>query len=147
MSNNNPVETNAIDSAPVAYVDVTGTTITMNKQKVAELISSLPAEHKRFAVIPASAVKEPQEIWEAWNDNSEQAPWIKYRTYLQFLDLSPTDIGQPYCVAIAQFEYAQQWELRNLEMRIGNQEVVAKAVNQQYRTGNVVYSGPGSLHK
>lgn len=125
----------------VQQTDVTGITVFMPEEKVSELIFALSTEQRRFAKIFALTVKEPTEIFQAWDaDPKDQGDWLMLRTYLQFLDLSDTDAESPYGVSAVRFLFNKRWELYDMTMNLGEPDTVNEQVNQAYRSGQLVYS-------
>lgn len=121
--------------------DVTGITIYLSQEKVSEIINALPSEQRRFSVIFANTVKHPHEIWQSWaSDQNNYGNWIKLRTYLQYLDLSKTEINASYAVSIVQFSFNTKWKLYNMRMQTGDENIVIGKINQTIRNGDLMYS-------
>jgi hypothetical protein len=120
--------------------DVTGLTVFMPEEKVSELIHALSPEQRRFSQLFALTVKEPNEIFQAWNAAPKNhGNWLMLRTYLQFLDLSNTDAGSPYGVSAVRFLFNKRWELYDMTMHLGEPHTVNEHVNQAYRGGQLMY--------
>lgn len=122
------------------HQDVTGITLSMPPAKVSEIILALPSEQQRFAPLLAETVRHPHEIWQAWErDPAEQGSWLNLRTYLQFLDLSATDSGAAYGIAVVRFRYDQNWTLFSMNVCLGEEHSVVAAINAGIRRGKQIY--------
>lgn len=125
-------------------LDVTGVMVFMAEEKVSELILALLSEQRRFTKLFALTVKEPIEIFQAWNaDLNSHGEWLMLRTYLQFLDLSDTDVESPYGVSAVRFIFNKRWELYDMAVHLGEPQTVNEQVNQAYRSGQLMYSAKG----
>lgn len=125
----------------ITYRDVTGVLLHFSRDQIEALIAELSPEQRRFANVIANTIKKPHEIWKAWvADETNKGQWHNVRCYLQFLDLSQTDSGAPFVVAIVQFAYRTRWELANVGLVLGTHESVMARVDKKVRHGSIEYS-------
>lgn len=125
----------------IKQIDVTGTTVYISEQKVSNIINSLPSSYRQFSNVLAKTVLEPHEIWQSWKaDKNNQGTWLKLRTYLQYLDLSETEIEYPFAISIVQFFFEGKWQLYDMQLKVGDEDIIIKNLNVSVRNGEQVYS-------
>lgn len=125
----------------IKHRDVTGVMLHFSREQIESLVEAMPDDQRQFARVLAETIKQPHEIWKAWvADETNKGQWHNVRYYLQLLDLSQTDSGAPFVVAIVQFTYRTRWELANVGLVLGTQESVIDRVNKTIRTGSIEYS-------
>ncbi len=122
-------------------LDVTGVTVYISEQKVSDIINSLPSINRQFSSVLAKTVLEPHEIWQSWKGHeTNQGAWLKLRTYLQYLDLSETEIKSPFAVSIDQFLFEGKWQLYDMQLKMGDEGVIIGGLNVSVRNGEQIYS-------
>lgn len=125
----------------IQFVDVTGLSVNIHEDMVRELILQLPPTKQRFAKVIANTIKTPHEIWQTWKETEPKTgEWVKSRTYIQYLDLSNTDVDFQYGAAIAQFNYLYRWELVSIDIELGEKVNVDAILENAYRIGDIQYS-------
>ena len=121
--------------------DVTGVLLHFSREQIESLMESMPPEQRCLSGVLATTITQPHEIWKRWvADESSQGHWRNVRSYLQFLDLSATDVGVPFGVAIIQFAYDTRWQLTNVGLVLGTEDQVTTRVNRDVRCGSLEYS-------
>lgn len=121
--------------------DITGTTIYVCEVKLSELMHTLSVEQRRFSKIFALTTRNPDEIWQAMEaDQNQPGHWLPMRTYLQFLNLSDTDIAATYGISVVKFVFNKRWELHSLNILLGEQTLVDETIDQTIRNGRPIYS-------
>lgn len=123
----------------IQHRDVTGALLHFSQAQIAALVEAMPPEQRSFAKLLASAIKTPQEIWQAWGaDPSNPGGWVQIRTYLHIYDLAEHVPGV-YCAALVRFVYRTRWEMDSNGLITGRlDEVTERLVS--YRTGRIEYS-------
>ena len=120
--------------------DVTGVVVYVPEEKVGEIINALSPEQRRFTRLFADTIKQPHEIWWAWEaDPHNNGNWLNLRTYLQFLDMSDCELDGEYGVAIVRFAFDKRWLLCDMNMQIGEEQKVTEHINRLYRNGRMLY--------
>lgn len=128
----------------VQFSDVTGILVHFSHEQINSLVHAMTPEQRRFARGLADTIQHPHEIWQAWvADEHNAGQWFNTRFYLQFLDLSQTDVGEPYGVAVVRFVFEaarSRLELAEMHTVFGIQERVEAQINGTVRRGHRAYS-------
>lgn len=125
----------------IEYRDVTGATVYFTSEQINRMMHTLPDEQRRFSRQMAETIQQPHEIWQRWvRDTHDPQQWQQVRYYLQFFDLSETEIAGGFGVAVMQFSYVSCWELSGAGVVLGEQNVVMDKVNAEARQGSLEYS-------
>lgn len=89
----------------------------------------------------AETIQKPHEIWKAMReDPATKGQWLWIRYYVQYLDLSESDINASFGAVVMGFAYRSRWELDTVGVLLGNQDSVMTRVNKDVRTGSCEYS-------
>lgn len=89
----------------------------------------------------AKTIRQPHEIWQRWvHDAHDSKQWLQVRHYLQFLDLSDTDVDGGFGVVLMQFTYMNNWCLSGSGVVLGDEADVMEKINAEARQGSIEFS-------
>lgn len=125
----------------VKHRDITGALLHFTAEQISRMMNALPGEQRRFARLMAETIRQPHEIWQRWvRDEHDSTQWRKVRYYLQFLDLSDTDVDGGFGVALMQFAYLEDWWLAGSGVVLGDETSVMEKINAEARQGSIEFS-------
>ena len=128
----------------IAFEDVTRATVYFSAKDIHDLVLALPPEKRRYTKLMAATVKEPQEIWQCWvRDEEEAGKWEKVRSYLCWYQFLPSDSRDSHVFAIVQFTYRQRWQMRRLDVLVGEEVDLIPEIDKLYRVGSMEYPRVG----
>ncbi len=125
----------------IKHRDITGALLHFTAEQINQMMHSLPDEQRRFAPLMAETVKHPHEIWQNWvRDEHDTQQWRQVRYYLQFLDLTATDIDGGFGVVLMRFAHMDVWCLTGSGVVLGNETTVMEQINTEARQGSIEFS-------
>ncbi|WP_445372716.1 PBECR2 nuclease fold domain-containing protein [Methylomonas sp. HW2-6] len=127
--------------AQIEYRDVTGVFVYFSQEQIAGLLMAMSPEQRRFSRVLADTIQNPHEIWKAMReDKAVKGKWNWSRFYIQYLDLTETDIDENFGAAVMGFTYNTRWELETVGLLLGSQENVMDRIDEEIRKGACEYS-------
>jgi hypothetical protein len=124
----------------IIFTDVTGTDIEIVPEEQSHIILNLSSEQRQFTKIFAHTIKAPHEIYKLWRrDPIDQDRWILIRAYLQILDLSETEIAEPYVISVVEFVWEKRWKIYSMEMMLGDPAETTEKINNTVRFGERLF--------
>ena len=125
----------------IKHTDVTGVLLHFTADQINRMMHALPEEQRRFAPLMADTLKHPHEIWKNWErDKEDPKQWRNVRYYLQFLDLSETEIKGGFGVIVMQFTFMTRWLLSGASVALGSRDQVLQDISASVRQGSIEYS-------
>jgi hypothetical protein len=125
----------------IKHRDITGVTLHFTSEQINRMMLAMPDEQRRFAMALAETIRQPHEIWQRWGrDIHDPKQWRQVRCYLQFLDLSDTDVEGGFGVALMQFTHLDDWCLSGSGVVLGDKATVMEKINAEARQGSIEYS-------
>lgn len=125
----------------IKHRDVTGALLHFTSEQISRMMHALPDEQRRFARLMAETIRHPHEIWQRWvRDEHDPKQWRQVRYYLQFLDLSDTNVDAGFGVVLMQFAYLEDWWLSGSGVVLGDEDSVMEKINAEARQGSIEFS-------
>lgn len=125
----------------IEYRDITSVLVHFTSEQINRMMHALPDQERRFARQMAETIRQPHEIWQRWvGDMNDPQQRRKVRYYLQFLDLSETEVDGGFGVVVMQFSFISRWELSCVGVVLGDEASVMEKINAEARQGSIEFS-------